>query len=140
MGTDTLFEEISRILDLLIQYQREEQDLILNRRAEDLPPLCEKINTLTQALGEKQEKLRISLEKGSVEPELQTIQRHCKERFTLLQELALQNHTLIESSLDFLEEVFAQILGTTGTKDVYTPSGFLPRMIGQSGGLLEVKV
>lgn len=133
-----LFGEINSILEELIKCQRLEQEVILSRNTASLPNLCERINSLALSLQRKQEELaQICAE---VPADCKAIVRESRAKFSLLQELALQNHILIENNLEYLQGVFSAIFGKSHQEDIYNALGVRQGVIGGSGSLLNVRV
>lgn len=131
--------EINVTLDELIKCQRDEQELILQRKPKELPPVVNRITSLTSALQQKQSAFDKNYSKD-IPKDCVAMANQCKTKFTLLQELALQNHVLLESNLEFLQGVFQEVFGGEKKDDTYNDLGMQRRVIGKSGGLLNVKV
>lgn len=132
------FGEINSTLDTLIRCQRAEQEMVLSRNIANLPGLCDQINALALSLQKKQQELsQICTE---VPADCQAIVRECKAKFSLLQELALQNHILIEHNLEYLQGIFSEVFGKNGKQDIYNALGVRQHAIGGTGSLLNVRV
>lgn len=134
-----LLEEMSRTLDELIECQHEEQELILSRRANDLPEVTNKMQDLTQHLQRCQAVIQAMVQRKKLPAECEPRQQECVKKFSRLQDLTLQNHLLLENSLEFLKDVFHVVLGSRRQSDVYNPLGLMLPDSGDSGNLLEAK-
>ncbi|MFZ5805718.1 MAG: flagellar export chaperone FlgN [Verrucomicrobiota bacterium] len=131
--------EINVTLDELIRCERDEQEMILKRKSQELPVVVNRITSLASALQQKQTAFEKNYGK-EVPEECKAMARECKTKFSLLQELALQNHVLLENNLEFLQGVFQEVFGGQKQEDVYDDMGLQKRTVGKSGGLINVKV
>jgi len=137
---EQILKEMNTGIDELITCQREEQDIILNRRTAELPAITMRIGHLTLQVQERQSRLDSVLQGRAIPEEIRHHVRNYTSKFHLLQELTLQNHLLLENSLAFLKELFAMVLGEREPNDVYNSLGITSARFGQSGGFFEVKV
>lgn len=140
MQAEQLLTDINLQIDELILCQRQEQDMILQRRTAELPALTMKIGHLTLQVKEKQEQLDRLLQGRALPGEMAALGTTYKSKFHLLQELTLQNHLLLENSLTFLKQVFEQVFGRGPVAETYDERGISPLQLGQSGGLIEVQI
>lgn len=137
--TKQYFGEVNATLDELIKSQRDEQEIILKRDSANLPAVCNRIGQLTLFLQQKQMELQRAYK--DVPEDCRAIARECRTKFSMLQELALQNHVLLESNLQFLEGIFQILFGPKDKPDTYDPTGLkTENKTSPGGGLLEVKV
>jgi hypothetical protein len=132
-----LIHNIIATLDQLIECQKLQQEAILERHPQNLEQLSAQIDQLAQQLHQQQVQLK-AMTPASLEdmPEAKLYQH----KFNFLQNLALQNHLLLENGLDFLQQMFAQLLGIRTEPPVYNSMGMTTSALGSTGGFLEVKV
>lgn len=143
-NTDPVKESFSCLeetLDALIECQREEQDAILKRNPKILPIITGrmdqnymKLEGYLKAVGQLAPR-----QEGETDPYEQEKQG-CRERIAILQELALQNHLLLEHGVKFLRDIFATVLGNGPDNAVYNQLGMMPGGFVESGSLLDVRV
>jgi len=132
--------ELEATVDDLIAAQKEEQDLILKRDADKLPAICAKIEKLGRKLEEIQARLGFT---GSAKKSAATIPAGSKLAIKLrhLQDLAYQNHLLLDNSLHFLQEIFREVMGLNSGPPVYKHNGSKPAQpFGASGMLLNMQI
>ena len=129
--------EFDQLLDKMIGLQRKEQELILARRTEDLAATTQSI----EWMGLKMQSMEIE-----VRGELEQLARHSSEKPKSVQEkiaqirrLALQNRTLLEHSLFFLQQLFQQVLERDTPLHLYNLNGHAFRS-DLGGGLLETRI
>lgn len=137
-------EELEETLDRLIECQRNEQEAILSRNPKVMPIIAGEIDQTYLNLERQLKVLEMSVARmarvgdGKKSP-YALAQRQCHEKLLLLQELALQNHLLLENSMQFLESVFREVLGVGANNVVYNQLGMMPQGFSESGALVDVK-
>ncbi len=131
---DAVLAHLEKMLDELIGCQREEQECILNRDMARLPVVCEKISALSLQLERHQLNLKTFLMARPLPDAQEKLRVECVRKFRRMQELARQNHLLLENSLRFLQQVMSEFLGSKRRSGTYTPHGAAD--IGVGGGLL----
>ncbi len=134
------FEPMIDTLDELVQCQREEQEMVLQRQTASLPAVCARIHTLTLKLERQQAAVESAHPERPLLPELEAQRQVCVQKFRLLQELALQNDLLLEHSLHFLQEIFRQTLGLKNPPLLYNEMGAMPSVVVDTGLLLNTKI
>jgi len=129
--------EFDQLLDKMIGLQRKEQELILARRTEDLAATTQSI----EWMGLKMQSMEIDVRR-----ELEAAARHAPEKDNRVQDkiaqirrLALQNRTLLEHSLFFLQQLFQQVLERDTPLHLYNLNGHAFRS-DLGGGLLETRI
>jgi len=129
--------EFDQLLDKMIGLQRKEQELILARRTEDLAAATQSI----EWMGLKMQSMEIDVRR-----ELEAAAKHSAEKDNRVQDkiaqirrLALQNRTLLEHSLFFLQQLFQQVLERDTPLHLYNLNGHAFRS-DLGGGLLETRI
>jgi hypothetical protein len=132
--TDAVLAHLEKMLDELIGCQREEQECILNRDVVRLPVVCEKISALSLQLERHQLNLKTFLMARPLPDGQEKLRVECVRKFKRMQELARQNHILLENSLRFLQQIMSEFLGSKRSNGTYNPAGLVNAGVG--GGLL----
>lgn len=135
-----LIKKFETLLDEIIVVQKEEQEAILNRQVQKLPELSGKIADYSAKLS----KMRFDMaevrprpsEVDSTESSLRTVSM---QKFQKMQELAHQNHLLLENCLRFLARVMTEFVGAQKRPTVYNQSGTLGNAFAQSGIMVDLK-
>jgi hypothetical protein len=133
-------QQMMQTLEQLIDYQRQEQEMILKRQSLGLPLLCEKMNTLTQEIERHQSILQSHASQKPSSTVFETFRKKYTDRFKVLQEIALQNDLLLENSLRFLQEIIHQTTGIQIPPCLYNELGFAEVQGNATGVLLDKKV
>ncbi|GEM_PF-3231453 len=132
-------DELELAVDALIAAQKEEQELIINRQADKLPAACEKIDKLSQQL----ESLQVRYGYSGPVAKRQKIPAGSRlaTKLRQLQDIAYQNHLLLDNSLHFLQEIFREVMGLNVAPPVYKNNGNKPTpSFGASGMLLNMQL
>jgi flagellar biosynthesis/type III secretory pathway chaperone len=139
MNATQIIARMDSILDELIQCQREEQESILSRESAHLPLLCGRIVSLGMDLEKSEIELQTTLIDETRTPELEKRLANIAAKFSLLQELALQNHMLLESSLHFIEDVYREVFGGQSNPHIYNQLGIMAPSFAESGVLINAQ-
>ncbi|HEY8965944.1 MAG TPA: flagellar export chaperone FlgN [Candidatus Methylacidiphilales bacterium] len=135
-----VLQQLEEMLDELIKCQREEQECILNRDVTRLPTICEKITLLTSNLERHQLNLKTFIQARPLSEAQDRLRAECVKKFRRMQDLAQQNHMLLENSLRFLQQVMCEFLGAKRKQTTYNHMGTLSSAFAGSGLLMDVKV
>ncbi len=116
-----ILKEFDTLLEEMIALQKKEQALILARRTEDMAAPTQTIEWMG---------LRMQSMELDVRRELQTArhaqeypQNRMQEKLAQIKRLAQQNHTLLEHSLFFLQQLFQQVLERDTPLHLYNLNG-----------------
>jgi hypothetical protein len=136
-----ILKKFETLLDEIISVQREEQEAILNREVQRLPEFADHVLSLTTQLEKMQWEMAPVRDpiKGAGQDE-EYLRKNCKEKFLLMQELAHQNHLLLENSMKFLARMMTEFVGAQRRQTVYNHAGALGNAFAQSGILVDLKV
>lgn len=119
---------------------KNEQEAILRRRTADLPPISERVFSLSNRLEEFKVPLDqvfpVAQEDTSIENELDELLQELK----LIQQGTLQNRMLIQHNLEFLQQVYDQSFNRNSRTCVYDESGIFTGSQGEGGALLQAKI
>ena len=135
-----VLQQLEEMLDELIGCQREEQECILSRDISRLPQICEKIGALSVRLDRHQLNLRTFLQARPLPAPQEKLRLECVSKFKRMQELARQNHMLLEHSLRFLQQVMGEFLGSRRKQGTYNQLGVFGGSYTGSGLLMELKI
>ena len=135
-----VLQHLEEMLDELIKCQREEQECILNRDVTRLPSICERITHLTADLERHQLNLKTFIQARPLSETQDRLRQECVKKFRRMQDLAQQNHMLLENSLRFLQQVMCEFLGAKRKQTTYNHMGSLSNAFAGSGLLMDVKV
>ena len=132
-----ILKEFDLLLEQMIDLQKKEQALILARRTEDLAATTQSIEWMG---------LRMQSMEIDVRRELQDArnakdqpQNRIQEKLAQIKRLAQQNHTLLEHSLFFLQQLFQKVLERDTPLHLYNLNGHaFHNNLG--GGLLETRI
>lgn len=108
--------EINSTLTELIQCQRKERELVVSRETDELPNLCDRVNTLTFSLQQRQEELQ--KDRISIPDDCQSMVTECRAKFNLLKKLTSDNRVLIEGEWNELLAETYQIADSQEGDDV----------------------
>ncbi|MEM9443928.1 MAG: hypothetical protein AAGA18_01125 [Verrucomicrobiota bacterium] len=135
------FNALETTIDELIGCQKEEQESILSRNPNHLPIITSQIDKHYMRL---EQLLRAINQASPATPEAKDDpylpqRKACRSKMELLQEIALQNHLLLENSLQYLQAIFGEVLGNNDNI-VYNQLGISPSGFAPSGSLLNVEI
>jgi hypothetical protein len=132
------FGALDTLLDQMIALQREEQAAILDRKTDLLPNLCARIDQLGQQI--EQQSRSLGLVQVAKDAPKRQIPESTRSRLQTMDEVAHQNHLLIEHSLWFLGSIFEEVLGMNREPKLYDPSGIKSRTPQVSGMMLNLQL
>jgi hypothetical protein len=132
-----VLKEFDQLLEGMISLQKKEQELILARRTDDLAATTQSIEWMGIRMQSMEVDVRRELQDARHAREYP--QNRMNEKLTQIKRLAQQNHTLLEHSLFFLQQLFQQVLERDTPLHLYNLNGhaFSSDM---GGGLLETRI
>jgi hypothetical protein len=132
-----VLKEFDHLLEEMIGLQKKEQAMILARRTDDLAATSQSI----EWMGIRMQSMEIEVRRELDNPVNQqdTTGGRVQEKLAQIKRLALQNRTLLEHSLFFLQQLFQQVLERDTPLHLYNFNGHaFSSDLG--GGLLETRV
>ncbi|MDE1171525.1 MAG: flagellar export chaperone FlgN [Verrucomicrobium sp.] len=135
-----VLQQLDDMLEQLLVRQREEQECILNRNVTRLPVVCEEIKVLSQQLEQQQLNLRTFIQSRRLPAPQEKLRGECMRKFKRIQQLARQNHMLLENSLRFLQQVMSEFLGAKRKQGTYNHMGMVEAPLTGSGLLVDVQL
>jgi flagellar biosynthesis/type III secretory pathway chaperone len=133
-----ILKEFDQLLEGMIGLQKKEQELILARRTDDLAATTQSIEWMGLKMQSMELDVRRELEQAARHsPE--NPQNRVQEKLAQIRRLALQNRTLLEHSLFFLQQLFQQVLERDTPLHLYNLNGHAFRN-DLGGGLLETRI
>ena len=132
----TVLREFDTMLESMIALQNKEQALILARKTEELSSTTQSIEWMGLRMQSMEGEVRRELEKAKAEG---APQKQIGEKLAHIKRLAQQNHTLLEHSLFFLQQLFQQVMERDTPLHLYNPNGHSFRS-DMGGGLLETRI
>ena len=132
-----LLKEFDTLLEEMIGLQKKEQALILARRTDDLATTTQSIEWMGLRMQSMEIDVRRELEKARTTQDFPV--NRVQEKLAQIRRLALQNRTLLEHSLFFLQQLFQQVLERDTPLHLYNLNGHAFRS-DLGGGLLETRV
>ena len=136
-NSNSVIKEFDLLLDGMIGLQKKEQALILARRTEDLAATTQSIEWMGLRMQSMELDVRRELEMARNSTEAP--QNRVHEKLAQIRRLAQQNHTLLEHSLFFLQQLFQQVLERDTPLHLYNLNGHAFRS-DLGGGLLETRI
>jgi hypothetical protein len=134
---NSVIKEFDLLLDGMIGLQKKEQALILARRTEDLAATTQSIEWMGLRMQSMELDVRRELEMARNSTEAP--QNRVQEKLAQIRRLAQQNHTLLEHSLFFLQQLFQKVLERDTPLHLYNLNGHAFRS-DLGGGLLETRI
>ena len=132
-----VLKEFDRLLEEMIGLQKKEQSLILARRADDLAVTTQSIEWMGIRMQSMELDVRRELQDARNTREYP--QDKMEQKLAHIKRLAQQNHTLLEHSLFFLQQLFQQVLERDTPLHLYNLNGHsFQNDLG--GGLLEARI
>ncbi len=135
--TSPILKEFDLLLEEMISLQKKEQALILARRTEDLAATTQSIEFMGLRMQSMEVDVRRELE--DARHSQGAPQNRVQEKLAHIRRLAQQNHTLLEHSLFFLQQLFQQVLERDTPLHLYNLNGHAFRS-DLGGGLLETRI
>lgn len=132
-----VLKEFDVLLEEMIGLQKKEQALILARRTDDLAATTQSIEWMGIRMQSMEIDVRRELEDARHAAEYP--QNRMQDKLAQIRRLALQNRTLLEHSLFFLQQLFQQVLERDTPLHLYNLNGHAFRS-DLGGGLLETRV
>ena len=121
----------------MIGLQKKEQELILARKPEELATTTQSIEWMGLRLQGMESDVRREMAEVSHTQEFP--QRRLEEKLNQIRRLAQQNHTLLENSLYFLQQLFQQVMERDTPLHLYSMKGHSFRS-DLGGGILETRI
>ena len=132
-----VLKEFDQLLEQMIGLQKKEQALILARRTEDLATTTQSIEWTGIRMQSMELDVRRELE--DARDSHGAPQNRVQEKLAQIRRLALQNRTLLEHSLFFLQQLFQKVLEKDTPLHLYNLNGHAFRN-DLGGGLLETRI
>jgi flagellar biosynthesis/type III secretory pathway chaperone len=121
----------------MIGLQKKEQAMILARRTEELAATTQSIEWM--GLRMQSMELDVQRELQDARNAAEFPQQRLQDKLAHIRRLAQQNHTLLEHSLFFLQQLFQQVLERDTPLHLYNSNGHSFRS-DMGGGLLETRI
>jgi hypothetical protein len=135
--TSPILREFDVLLEGMISLQKKEQALILARRTDDLAATTQSIEWMGIRMQSMELDVRRELQDARHSREYP--QDHMQEKLTQIKRLAQQNHTLLEHSLFFLQQLFQKVLERDTPLHLYNLNGHAFQS-DLGGGLLQTRI
>ncbi len=135
--TSPILKEFDRLLEEMIGLQKKEQAFILARRTDDLAATTQSIEWMGVRMQSMEMDVRRELQDARHAQEYP--QNRLQEKLAQIKRLAQQNHTLLEHSLFFLQQLFQQVLERDTPLHLYNLNGHAFQS-DLGGGLLETRI
>jgi hypothetical protein len=132
-----VLKEFDQLLEEMIGLQKKEQALILARRTDDLAATTQSIEWMGMRMQSMEVDVRRELQ--DARHALEFPQNRMQEKLSQIRRLAQQNHTLLEHSLFFLQQLFQKVLEKDTPLHLYNLNGHAFRS-DLGGGLLETRI
>jgi hypothetical protein len=132
-----VLKEFDQLLEEMIGLQKKEQALILARRTDDLAETTQSSEWMGIRMQSMELDVRRELQDARHAQEYP--QTRMQEKLSQIKRLAQQNHTLLEHSLFFLQQLFQKILEKDTPLHLYNLNGHAFRS-DLGGGLLETRI
>jgi hypothetical protein len=129
--------QFDQLLDEMISLQRKEQSLILARKTGELATTTQSIEWMGIRMQSMEVEVRQELDRTRDQND--SPGRQVAEKLAQIKRLALQNHTLLEHSLFFLQQLFQQVLERDTPLHLYNLNGHAFHS-DLGGGLLETRI
>jgi hypothetical protein len=135
-ATGSALREFDTLLESMLELQRKEQALILARNTDELPATTQSIEWMGLRLQGMDVEVRRELDAAA---SAGAPRRDITEKLAQIKRLAMQNHTLLEHSLFFLQQLFQQVMERDTPLHLYNNNGHA--FHGDLGGnLLETRI
>ena len=135
--TSPVLKEFDQLLEEMIGLQKKEQALILARRTDDLAETTQSIEWMGIRMQSMELDVRRELQDARHAKEYPPT--HMQEKLSQIKRLAQQNHTLLEHSLFFLQQLFQKVLEKDTPLHLYNLNGHAFRN-DLGGGLLDTRI
>ncbi len=133
----TALRQFDQLLDEMIVLQRKEQALILARKTDELTTTTQSIEWMGIRMQSMEVEVRKELDKTRNQPDSPA--KQVTDKLAQIKRLAMQNHTLLEHSLFFLQQLFQQVMERDTPLHLYNLNGHaFHNDLG--GGLLETRI
>ncbi len=135
-ATGAALREFDTLLESMIALQRKEQALILARKTDELASTTQSIEWMGLRMQGMDVEVRRELDAAAKAGQPR---RDITEKLAQIKRLATQNHTLLEHSLFFLQQLFQQVMERDTPLHLYNNNGHA--FHGDRGGnLLETRI
>ena len=135
--TSPVLREFDTLLESMIGLQKKEQSLILARQTEELAATTQSI----EWMGIRMQSMEIDVrrELQDARNKVEYPQQRMLDKLAAIKRLAMQNRTLLEHSLFFLQQLFQQVLERDTPLHLYNVNGHSFRS-DLGGGILETRI
>jgi len=135
--TSSVLREFDTLLESMIVLQRKEQALILARKTDELAATTQSIEWMGLRLQSME--IDVKRELANAGKSENSPQKGIHEKLAHIRRLAQQNHTLLEHSLFFLQQLFQQVMERDTPLHLYNVNGHAFHS-DLGGGLLETRI
>jgi hypothetical protein len=125
------------LLEEMLALQRKEQALILARKTEELGSTTQSIEWMGLRMQSMEVEVRKELDRMKGAPD--SPHKAITDKLAQIKRLAAQNHTLLEHSLFFLQQLFQQVMERDTPLHLYNANGHAFHS-DLGGGLLETRI
>jgi hypothetical protein len=132
-----VLREFDSLLEEMIALQRKEQALILARKTDELGATTQSIEWMGLRMQSMEVAVKSELDKSKGAPD--SPQKQISDKLGQIRRLAAQNHTLLEHSLFFLQQLFQQVMERDTPLHLYNANGHAFHS-DLGGGLLETRI
>jgi flagellar biosynthesis/type III secretory pathway chaperone len=132
-----ILREFDTLLEGMIDLQKKEQQLILARETEELAATTQSIEWMGLRMQSMELDVKRELQESRSTPD--SPQQRIQDKLAHIRRLALQNRTLLEHSLFFLQQLFQQVLERDTPLHLYNVKGHSFHS-DLGGGLLETRI
>lgn len=132
-----VLREFDSLLEEMIGLQKKEQALILSRKTDELATTTQSIEWMGLRMQSMEVEVRRELQDARNATEYP--QNRVQEKLGQIRRIALQNRTLLEHSLFFLQQLFQQVLDRDTPLHLYNLNGHAFQS-DLGGGILETRI
>ena len=132
-----VLQEFDQLLESMIGLQKKEQQFILARRTDDLATTTQSIEWM--GIRMQSMELEVKRELADARHALEYPESKLKEKLDKIRRIGLQNRTLLEHSLYFLQQLFQQVLDRDTPLHLYNLNGHAFQS-DLGGGILETRI
>lgn len=132
-----MLRDFDLLLEEMLALQRKEQSLILARKTDELASTTQSIEWMGLRMQSMEMEVRKELDK--TRDVADSPHRQITEKLGQIKRLAAQNHTLLEHSLFFLQQLFQQVMERDTPLHLYNANGHAFHS-DLGGGLLETRI
>ena len=132
-----MLRDFDLLLEEMLALQRKEQALILARKTDELASTTQSIEWMGLRMQGMEMEVRRELDRVKSAPD--SPYQAITDKLGQIKRLAAQNHTLLEHSLFFLQQLFQQVMERDTPLHLYNANGHSFHS-DLGGGLLETRI